>query len=143
MDKKQLATIATTALVTWSVTKFAGWLLEVAKTKATSDSTKARLRTVFNKNNRAILGDSAWIIVCLFFLITTMRGSSPVTRGVVLNIVIYTLGTIAFGVFLVADIVILKTRSRMSQISEALRHINESLEKAKGPIPLPDNEIKN
>lgn len=139
MDKKQLLTIAATALITWTITKLASWLLEVAKTKATSATTIEKLKTAFNKNNRTIIVDVCWIIFCLFFLITTMMGTSPVTRSIVFYIVFYTLGTAAFSIFLVIDIIVVKTRSRMSQISEALNQMNSALEKAKEPILPPDN----
>ena len=86
MDKKQIVVIATTALVTWTVTKGASWLFTIAKTAATISTTKTKVKTIFNKTNRTIMFDFIWLGAVFALLWHNIFETSPVTRFSVFDI---------------------------------------------------------
>jgi uncharacterized membrane protein len=127
MDRHQLVTIAVTAAITLTVTAALKWLAALAKTVSTSSSTKTAVKKIFRKNTRDVtlallaLGYFGWL------LIRIMRGTSPITRLDVLNIVLLTLGVI-FEVGMIAFNIITAHFDRVRQRTyEAERKRVESL----------------
>jgi len=61
MDKKQLVTIAITAVVSVIFKEVLTWLISRAKIMSVSDTAKQRAKKIFSKNNLAIV----WHLSCL------------------------------------------------------------------------------
>jgi hypothetical protein len=95
MEKSQFVTIAVTAVVSVIAKEVVTWLVSRAKISAVSKTTKETTRKIFNKNNRRIIRDSAWLIWCITSFAFIMREHSPLTRWTVIRIDIY-FGAIAF-----------------------------------------------
>jgi hypothetical protein len=80
MDRAKLITIAVTALITVTVTEFAKWLFAWAKIAAVSDTTKQKTKTIFNRNNRAIIWNSLWLVFNGTVFVRNVRRTTPITR---------------------------------------------------------------
>jgi hypothetical protein len=98
MDKKQLATIAITALVSVTLKELLSWIFVSAKTIAVKDTVKEKARTIFNKNNRRIVWTALILSASAYAFFDTMRSTKPLTRWGVLDIIAITLGLL-FWVF--------------------------------------------
>src|SRR5882724_7482914 len=95
MDKNQLVTIAITAAVSVMAREVANWLFTWAKTRSTSETTKAKLRKIFSKNNLKITWDGVCLAFGIWFFLRTVRDTSPITKWGIVNIFFWT----ANGVF--------------------------------------------
>jgi hypothetical protein len=104
MDKKQLVTIAITALVSVTLKELLSWLFASAKTIATRDTVKAKARTIFNKNNRRIVWTGLIFFTAAYGFFRTMRSTSPLTRWGVLEIIELTLSFMFWSVKLFWDV---------------------------------------
>ncbi len=127
MDRKQLATIAVTALITFTVTEAAKWLMVFSKKTAASDTTKQNVRKIFNKTNRTITGDVLALLFFSLLLWHEMHLASPVTRQDVLYIV-------CFVIFIGFWVVHLMWVIASIPLKRALKSLESKIESMKSTI---------
>lgn len=89
LDRKQLITIAVTAIVSVTFREVFTWLTSFAKASALNPATKQTAKKVFSKNNRYIMFDVAWLAFSIFNFIHVMRDKTPMTRWDVVLICLY------------------------------------------------------
>ena len=92
MDKKQLVTIAVTAVVSVIAKELVTWLLAFARIQVLSDRTREKARKAFSQNNRSIMWAVFWFLWVSLGFFRVMRESTPITRWTVVLIIIYFLG---------------------------------------------------
>ena len=116
MDKKQLVTIAITAVVSVIAREIFSSFMAWAKIKAQTETAKARARTIFNKNNRKIIWDAIWFSGSIWFFISVLHETSPIRRWDVVVLIISVINVIAWGLFLLRDaaLAIVEHRDRQS-----------------------------
>jgi hypothetical protein len=104
MDRKQLVTIAVTALITVIVKGLFNWLLSVVKAFSTNSATKEKLRNLFNKTNRSIIVDLLMLGWFGWQLIRSALDATPITRGGVLLMMFSVVMFFVSGLMLMIDL---------------------------------------
>jgi hypothetical protein len=89
MDKKQLVTIAVTAVISVIAKEAITWLISFAKISAVRNTTKESVRKIFSKNNRAIILDLFLLGLNITLLVYRMRQITVVTRFDILVLPFY------------------------------------------------------
>jgi hypothetical protein len=107
MDKKELIKIVVTAAITLTFRELFSLILSFAKIRLTSDTTKAKLKKIFNETNINILLSVFGIGTLAFWLARLILKTAPITRLDVLEIVALVAGII-FWMFTIALILILE-----------------------------------
>jgi hypothetical protein len=103
MDRKQLVTIAITAVLSVIAKEFFNWFVAWAKIKAQTDTAKAKARTIFNKTNRKIILYAAWFALSCHMFAGDMHDTRPITRMTIVLIILSTLGCMTSLVFLFGE----------------------------------------
>lgn len=80
MEKTQLVAIAVTALISVTAKEFIAWLVSFVKSQVKKETTKAKVRKIFNRKTLFVIVDIAGISIPLFFLISDIRKTSPISR---------------------------------------------------------------
>ena len=118
MDKHQLVTIAITAVISVTAKELLTWVFRRAKIIATTDTTKKKARQIFSKNNRRIVFDLLLLSAALWGLLGTVQSPSPITKWLIVRLVIFTLSPLAWFVVLLSHVLtaIFEYRDRSRQI---------------------------
>lgn len=121
MDKRQLLTIVVTATVSLIVREVGSWLLASAKLLSASDTTKAKLRSLFKKSNLSIM----WDVLCLVFaavtLILDVRETSPITRWVVVKLVLWTANVVFWVLVVFVDFTVAALNRKFTETASMRR----------------------
>jgi len=88
MDRKQLVTIAITAVTSVIAKEVISWLAAWFRSSAQTQTAREKARTIFNKSNLMTLGVVVWFGVTGFALWSKLHETSPITRRVVASIVV-------------------------------------------------------
>jgi hypothetical protein len=88
MDRKQLVTIAITAVTSVIAREVIIWLVALVKSTAQTQVAKEKARTIFNTNNLRTLGNVAFVAFTALVLRSTLRETTPLTRSDVALIVV-------------------------------------------------------
>lgn len=115
MDRKQLVTIAITAVLSVTAREVFTWIVAWAKAKAQSETTRATARTVFSKKNRKIIWDVLWFAIACAGFWETMTQTSPVTRREILEIPSFAIFLFLWFMFLLRDTKLALSEWRESQ----------------------------
>jgi len=118
MDRKQLVTIAITAVVSVIARELLSWVIAWAKITAQTETAKAKARTIFNKNNLAIVWNAFWLLFITTALFYDLRKTGPVTRWDVFFIVTGYQAVFLFLLFLagsIASAVFRRKRDKLRQ----------------------------
>ena len=84
MDRNQLTTIVITVTITVIFRELVTWFVSFVKERLTSNTTKQKVKTIFNKNRRTIIADILWLLYVLSILVWFVHSSVLVTSvGVV------------------------------------------------------------
>src|SRR5579859_8119656 len=105
MDRHQLVTIAVTAVISVIAKELVVWLFSLVKIRSASNTTKEKVKKIFSKTNRAIMGDLFWLVLLLVLLIHTMRETTPLTRFDIIRIVLFMMGLAFWTVALMWDLI--------------------------------------
>jgi hypothetical protein len=101
MDKKQLVTIAVTALISVVAKEAVTWLLSLAKSQTLKSVIREKAKSTLTKNLLSL----TWYLIgfssSLWLLITDIHKQGPVTRRDVLDILLASFGTFFMGSFLI------------------------------------------
>jgi hypothetical protein len=135
MDKKTLVTIAVTTVVVVTITEVVKWLLSLAKSTATSTTTRQNARKLFSKNNLTIAGDVFALLLFILLLWSEMRDKSPITRRDVLNIVSYTVFIMFWTFHLVFDLSTRKMRRQWSDLNSRIKSLASEIDTQKDETP--------
>jgi hypothetical protein len=104
MNKSLIITIAITALVTWTVTRAADWLFNIARARVIGDTSKNVLRCIFNKNNLTLFFDLCWIALTSSALVFAWFDKTPIKRSDVILLCFSTVGFMFFCCLLTAHV---------------------------------------
>jgi hypothetical protein len=115
MDKKTVVIIAITALITAIAKEFVSAIFSVAKSTATSDTTKKKFKSVFSKTNLRIIRDALGFIIFAVLLERELRSKETLTRWAVLDIVFYFWSTSVCLLMLLWDFELRKLEKLRSQ----------------------------
>jgi hypothetical protein len=88
MDRKQLVTIAITAVTSVIAKEVISWLVALLRSNAQTQVAKAKARTIFKKNNRRMLFAIAFFGVTVSRLWSVLHETNPLTRPAVAWLVV-------------------------------------------------------
>jgi hypothetical protein len=88
MDRKQLVTIAITAVTSVIAKELISWLVALVRSTAKTQTAKAKTRTIFSKNNFLTFLAMAWSVTLGALLWSRLHETTPVTRVAVFWVVL-------------------------------------------------------
>jgi hypothetical protein len=118
MDKKQLVTIAVTALISVMAKEIVTWLFSLAKSQAAKETTKARVRSMFRPYILAVIWNAIMFLASILFLVSNIRRPGPITRFDVFMISFWLLMACGNGAFLVSSLGFAVGYRRARRLSE-------------------------
>ena len=77
MDRKQLVTIAITAVTSVIAKEFIVWLVALVRNTTQTETVKAKTRTIFNKTNRQTIVAIFWVLLTAFGLWSGIHEPRP------------------------------------------------------------------
>jgi hypothetical protein len=88
MEKKQLVTIAITAVTSVIAKEVLSWFVALVRSSAQTDTARQKARTIFSKNNLQTIAAFAWLIFTGFSLWYKLHETTPITRYTIAWVVI-------------------------------------------------------
>jgi hypothetical protein len=104
MDTKQLVTIAVTAAVSVIAKEAITWLFTWAKTKSTSETSKAVAKKIFSKNNRRIMWDVLCLSNAIFIFLRKVHETSPISRLTIVGMCFWTANVVFWCICVFKDV---------------------------------------
>ena len=119
MDRNQLTTIVITVTITVIFRELVTWFVSFVKERLTSNTTKQKVKTIFNKNRRTIIADILWLLYVLSILVWFVHSSVLVTSVGVVAIVLLAIFFICFALKLTWDIISIKVRREFDDLNDS------------------------